>query len=301
MQTSRLIRVAVVAVAACSGCKVLDDDEPILTAGGGTGDYGERSCKEAVQEIKDCEYPFQWWFDSDGGSGKLVLIDDPAATVGVGPNAWLVMISSEADYIGTHDYDGGDCHAHCGWCEAGQYMCHGGLTEDLVPRGCVMCFPYGLPDVGEQCAALQAVCLEGGTEGDEGLDETGADTDAIGEYDCTTWRPQEGVRRDRSTITIDAALVEEVFLYQGEPVAVCDEARFRRRSDGHFEVSRLVSHGLLPEMGLATGDVILAVDGVPLNNLDSVMQAASVLADAARFTVTIARGDERFDMNVIVR
>ena len=46
------------------------------------------------------------------------------------------------------------------------------------------------------------------------------------------------------------------------------------RSDGHFEVSRLASQGLLPEMGLATGDVILAVDGATLNSLDSVMRAA---------------------------
>ena len=46
------------------------------------------------------------------------------------------------------------------------------------------------------------------------------------------------------------------------------------RSDGHFEVSRLASQGLLPEMGLATADVILAVDGATLNSLDSVMRAA---------------------------
>jgi hypothetical protein len=45
----------------------------------------------------------------------------------------------------------------------------------------------------------------------------------------------------------------------------------------------------------------VAVVTVALNDLDSVMQAASVLTDASRFTVTIARGDERFDMNVIVR
>jgi hypothetical protein len=161
-----------------------------------------------------------------------------------------------------------------------------------------MCFP-DLPDVGDQCTGLQAVCLNAE---DEGLDETGdGTTEAIGEYDCTTWRPEEGVRRDGSTITVAAALVDEIFLYQGEPLASCDGTRLRHRPDGYFEISNLGRHGLLGAMGLAQGDVLLSVNGQALHCFDAVMEAAGDVADASSFTATIGRGGERFDMEVSVR
>jgi hypothetical protein len=294
------MRVAVAAVAACGGCKLLDDDEPPTTAGGTDGDTNteDRSCVELVEAA--CDPGMSVWMNYSEGASNAVLIDDPYATVGVGPGAWLVRVDSETDYVGTYHDDGEGCEFACAWCETGQLMCHGGLTDQGV-QGCVMCFPDGLPDVGDQCAAVQAACVEG--REDEGLDETGGGTtEAIGEYDCTTWQPAEGVQRGRDgTITVDAALVDEVFLYQGEPLASCDDTRFRRRSDGYFEISKLGSHGLLVAMGLARGDALLAVSGNPMNNFDAVMEAARMFAVDTSFTVTIGRGDERFDMDVSVR
>jgi hypothetical protein len=300
MQTSRLIRVAVVAVAACSGCKLLDDDEPppIDTAGGGTGDK-ERSCLESVDAV--CQPGMDVWLNYSEGASKAILIDDPHATVGVGPGAWLVRVDSESDFVGAYYNDGESCEFACSYCGEGQHACHGGFDEHGLPR-CWTCFNYDDPLAGDQCVAFVAACNHGRGDDGEGLDETGAGTtDAIAEYDCATWRPEAGVRRDGSTIVVDAALIEEALLYQGEPLASCDDTRLRRRSQGDFEVSKLASHGLLAAMGLSRGDVFVAIDGEPLNNLDAVMQAAGRLTSAASFTVTVDRGGKRFDLNVYVR
>lgn len=163
-----------------------------------------------------------------------------------------------------------------------------------------MCFGYGIPDPGEQCAVAMAACQSG--EGD-GADETGeGTTSGAMEYDCSTWQPEQGVKQGRDgTVTIPAALVEEALLYQGEPLASCDDTRFRHRPDGYFEISRMADDGLLAAMGLEIGDVIMALDGQPLNGFDATIQALDKLASEASFTVTIDRGDGRFGMRVIVR
>ncbi|WP_266217265.1 hypothetical protein [Paraliomyxa miuraensis] len=71
MEVPRTI-VMVAAVAACAGCKLLDDDEPPLPMGTG----GEESCSDAIAVLNACEPPYQWWFGYEGGSGQLVLVDD---------------------------------------------------------------------------------------------------------------------------------------------------------------------------------------------------------------------------------
>ncbi|MCX4239103.1 hypothetical protein [Paraliomyxa miuraensis] len=298
MKVPRAI-VIVAAVAAGAGCKVLDDDEPPLpmgTSGGEAGTEGA-ACMQALDEIQNCDYPLQWWFSNGGGGGDLILMDDPAATVSVGTGAWLVMLHSEADYIGMYSYENGECLGHCGWCEAGQIMCHGGLTEETGEARCVLCLPYDQPDAGEQCAVYVAACLDGWAEG---LDETGAGTtDGAAGYDCSWWHPEEGVQRDGSRVTVDAALIEEALLYQGEPLATCDGTRFRPREDGHLEVSRLGEHGLAVAMGLELGDALLAVDGQHLNSIDAMMNAASKLG-AGSFAVTLERAGEPIELSVVV-
>lgn len=109
------------------------------------------------------------------------------------------------------------------------------------------------------------------------------------------------MRHDGSTVIVDAALLEEALLYQGEPLASCDDTRFRQRTDGHFEISRLADHGLLAAMGLERGDVILAMDGAPMNDLDTLMVAASRISAASSLTITVSRAGEKLDLRVVVR
>lgn len=293
------MRVAVAAVAACSGCKVLDDDEPppIDSGGDATGGHVRSCVGEALEGLDTaCPPPRQWWLEHMGAKSKAVLIDDPEATIGVGPGAWLVRVDSETDYVGTYNHVDEDCDVACGWCLPGQHMCHTG-RDAQGEVDCWACIDLGTPNPGMECVAALEACNQ------DGVDETsGGTTEAIGEYDCTTWRPEEGVRRSNDgMITIDAAMVQEVLLYQGEPLASCDDTRFRRRPDGYFEISKLGEHGLLAAMGLAQGDTIRAMNGKPLNTFDAVMQAAGSLTDGASFTATIDRGDVRFDMRVSVR
>ena len=90
-------------------------------------------------------------------------------------------------------------------------------------------------------------------------------------------------------------------VHQGEPLASCDDTRLRLRSAGGFEISKLAPHGLLAAMGFARGDVFIAIEGEPLNNLDAVLQAAGRLTSAANFTVTVDRAGEPLDLEVYVR
>lgn len=60
----------------------------------------------------------------------------------------------------------------------------------------------------------------------------------------------------------------------GEPLAQCDGTRFRRRSDGSYEVSALAAGGLLARIGLERGDTILAVDGEPMHEADRIVAKA---------------------------
>ena len=299
MQTARLIRFGAFAVATFSGCKVLDDDEPppMDTAG---ADTGGDSCVALVEAA--CDPGMNVVMNYSVGGGKAVLIDDPHASVGVGPEAWLVKVESESDFVGVY-HDGGEgCVFACFYCQPGQNLCHGGFDEQGLPR-CWSCSSYDDPNAEESCTALQAACQQvDADDGSGGLDETGSGTtDAIGEYDCTTWRPKEGVRRDGGTIIVDGVMVEEAMLYQGEPLASCDDTRFRHRSDGYFEISRMADDGLLAAMGLARGDVILAVNGAPLNDLDTVMQVVSRISAASSFTITISRSGARLVSHVVIR
>lgn len=280
-------RTAMTLMTVACGCAILDDDEPspIGTTGG-----EDQTCKEAAEQVANCEPPYQWWFDQNGGHGQLVAIDDPAARVTVGPNAWLMMITSSADYVGTHTYNNGDCHVHCGWCEAGQVPCLGGSLAD--PE-CLLCLPFDHPTVGEQCATFIAACLDG-----ESLDETGAETSG---YDCTAWHPEEAVQCEGSTVTIDARIVDEILFYDGAPLATCDDTRIRARPDGYFEISQVTEHGLLASIGLMGGDILSTVDDLAVNNLDAVMTLAGILSTPATHTVTVERNEVAFQLKVVIR
>jgi len=63
----------------------------------------------------------------------------------------------------------------------------------------------------------------------------------------------------------------------------------------------MADDGLLAAMGLARGDVILAVNGAPLNDLDTVMQVVSRISAASSFTITVSRSGARLVSHVVIR
>jgi hypothetical protein len=302
-----------------AACNLVDDEprvDPDATSGGAGED--RQSCLETAAEIQaECEYPLQFWVSSEGGGSTMLLVDDPSASVGIGPGAWLVQVATAADYVGMYQYSGDSCEIGCGWCALGQHVCHGGLADDGLPL-CWACLPFDAPDAAAACLAALSTCADGeggsddgttsGTGGEDGVDETGSEViepGASNPYDCTMWRPGEGVSRDHSgALVLDATLIEDLRVFHGEPLVSCDATRFRWRSDGLLEVSRRADQGLLAQMGLVPGDVVLAIDGRSMNGYDAVMRTVDeLLASGSRrtaFTLAIQRGNRRFVERVLV-
>lgn len=293
-------------------CSLVDDEPP----GVDTDDVdGVPEACHAQYELAQAKCLPGMQFESmvDGAGGSVILVDDPGAAVGVGPDAWLVQVSTEADYIASYQFDGATCTVGCGWCDTGESMCHQGFNENGYPVGCFMCLPYGTPDVGAQCADFMAACvgLDETGANDDGADETGADTEAMevadaDTFDCRDWDLDEAVVVDeRGGVSIDAAIVELAAAHLGEPLAKCDGTRFRRRSDGYFEVSALVGDGLLARIGLEQGDVILELDDEPMRETDLVVSKAMDLfmgaRPASKLTLVVSRGGKAITKAIQIR
>jgi hypothetical protein len=159
---------------AALACNLVDDDKPkgvsdTASTAGDTDGEQPPSCLETAAQIQgECEYPLQFWVSFAGGDRSMVLIDDPGASVGIGPGAWLVQIASAADYVGIHHYSGDSCEIGCGWCAVGQHVCHGGLSVEGQPK-CWACVPFDAPNAEDWCLAAISMC----SDPDEGADETG--------------------------------------------------------------------------------------------------------------------------------
>src|SRR5690606_10427202 len=152
----------------------LVDDEPDIPIEGSAGSGGQAGCLAFAEVVaSECMPPQQLITIWEGGGGEMVLIDDPAAAVSVGPGGWLVQVSSSADYVGTHHYEGDSCTVGCGYCAPGQALCFADQDEDKVPE-CVSCMSADMPDAHEQCALFVQACADAGAEGG-GLDETGSE------------------------------------------------------------------------------------------------------------------------------
>ncbi|MCX4241327.1 PDZ domain-containing protein [Paraliomyxa miuraensis] len=305
-----------------SGCGLLEDDQPPVgpatTTMGGMTDGDELTCIEAAVHVQSiCEYPLQFWVDYSGGTSSMTLVDDPVASVGVGPGAWLVHVASAADYVGVYHHGGDDCEMGCGWCGRGEHLCHGGLTDAGQPT-CWACLPFDDPNAAEACIVALTGCSE------EGLDETGADPtsgedddpdatgsegvtdDEVPPYDCAMWEPREGVSEvGTGVLSVDVALVEAIVMFEGEPLSSCDDTRFRLRADGFFEISRRSDEGLLAALGLEPGDVILAVDGETMKGLEAVMLAVEERFSYGRIpsglTLLVGRGSDQFVTTVLIQ
>lgn len=311
-------------------CSVVDDEPPI----GDTGQT-EHACQEQLETLEAACLPgMRLELMFEGGGGSIILIDDPGATVGVGPDAWLVQVGAEADYVASQQLDGVTCTGGCGWCARGESVCHQGLDESGAPIGCLMCLPYGVPDVGTQCATFMAACAgldetgaeddgvdetgagddgDDGDDGDEDVDETGAESDSGAlqladpdAFDCRNWDLDGAVVSGmRGDVIVDAAVVEMAAAHLGEPLAKCDGTRFRRRSDGYFEISALAASGLLSRIGLEQGDILFAIDGESMHGADRIVSKAMDLFMGGRptseVTLVVFRGAEAIDKVVHIR
>lgn len=305
-------------VFACA-CNLTDNTPPGDLPGTGGTDDGAAGCFEAA--AGQCLPGQQFIGSFQEGDADVVLVDDPEASVGVGPNAWLVSVGSSADWVGSYEYDGGSCTVGCGWCAQGQSLCHGGFDEDMYPK-CPLCLGAGVDDPGDQCATWIEACPEAGDD-EGGLDETGGDEDSGrnggetgdegldetsgAEYDCALWDPAGAVSvgPHPGTMVVDMELVEEIVEYFGDPLADCDNTRFGQQADGYFAVRRMSSTGLLAKIGLREGDAILALDGERMSDPDTVASAAVALFLGNKitegFTLTYRRGRATEQLRVLVR
>jgi hypothetical protein len=147
---------------------------------------------------------------------------------------------------------------------------------------------------------------DGDGDGGGGADTTGGDDAGVLDYDCADWDPSGAVTRDaRGNAIVDGALVEELAAHFGDPLADCDDTAFYRQSDGYFAVSRRSQKGVLAQIGIEPGDVILALDGVAMDDLDQIAKATVDLFLGHRitsgFSLTIARGRTKLVRQILVR
>lgn len=93
-----------------TACNLVDDEPPDLghdsdTDGArqgrsGQGRAGQAECLAAAEQIQSqCLPPQQFIAMWNEGNSAMILVDDPAASVGIGPGGWLVQVG-RSDAVG---------------------------------------------------------------------------------------------------------------------------------------------------------------------------------------------------------
>jgi general secretion pathway protein C len=110
---------------------------------------------------------------------------------------------------------------------------------------------------------------------------------------------------DRIDCTNDAhcvvqrELVEEVF---ANPGAFASQApRMMPSADGGFKISSVKNGSLVKQLGFASGDRLMAVNGEELAGMDAVLGLATKLRRAASVTVTIDRKGKTIEKQIDIR
>lgn len=319
---------AAVLLAGLTACNLVDDEPPDLGHDSDTdGEAGQAECLAAAEQIQSqCLPPQQFIAMWDEGNSSMILVDDPAASVGIGPGGWLVQVGSSADYIGSYQFDGDTCTIGCGWCQPGRSLCHSGFDENGLPA-CMMCIPADTPDPGEQCAAPSiSRCAWQPTMGGSTrrvVRPTPAPTVAPTRPEpvatrarpraCSSTTARSGNRREPWCSTHAATCSSTPRSWRRSRctmAALCPTATERafgshRPSTGHFAIARMTTTGLLAQMGLRPDDVILAIDGDPMTGIDTIASTTVDLFLGSRvtsgFTLTIGRGREVIAKAVRVR
>lgn len=168
----RLTRLSLIVLALTQGiigCSLVDDEPTDPSAG---MDGTELSCVELAQlTAESCVPPESLVANYSDAGGTAIRVDDPQASVEIGPNAWLVSVSGSPNWVGSSASGGVDCTFGCGYCPPGESLCHGGL-DDAGVANCYTCFKDdGRDSVGirDACANYVEVACEG-----SGPDETGS-------------------------------------------------------------------------------------------------------------------------------
>jgi len=98
---------------------------------------------------------------------------------------------------------------------------------------------------------------------------------------------------------VQRELVEEVF---ANPGAFAGQApRMMPAPDGGFKMSSVKSGSLVKQLGFASGDRLLAVNGEELGGMDAVLGLATKLRRAASVTVTIDRKGKTIEKQIDIR
>jgi general secretion pathway protein C len=98
---------------------------------------------------------------------------------------------------------------------------------------------------------------------------------------------------------VQRELVEEVF---ANPGAFASQApRMMPSADGGFKISSVKSGSLVKQLGFASGDRLLAVNGEELNGMDAVLGLTTKLRRAASVTVTIDRKGKTIEKQIDIR
>ena len=304
------------------GCNLVDDEPPETTDGGESGGDGEAVCIAAIEAgAQTCMPPQQFWFDFNGASYNMLLIDDPGASVSV-LGGLLLSVGGSADYIGTYNSEDPDCGVFCGWCQPGQNLCMSAFDAEGNPE-CLLCMaPSGDPSADQEaCEDHLAVCLgaaESGTDSG-GLDESGGADDESGGaddesgddggvapyYDCAWWDPVGAVTFDAAgRAYIDTYVLDDVIDYFGHPLSQCDGTQFSLTSSGHFKISRLAAGGVLDQLGLQRNDVLVKSNGVELDDLEAIADLTIDLfydQPASWFTLTYQRRKATHQLTVVLQ
>jgi S1-C subfamily serine protease len=102
---------------------------------------------------------------------------------------------------------------------------------------------------------------------------------------------------DRPARVIARSLLDrELSDFQG----LSDQASVAQLSAGGFRLSRLRSGSFVERMGLRVGDIILRVDGRPINSADDASAAYAWLRVTDHFTVELVRDGRPITLRYVI-
>lgn len=279
------MRVAMVAVAACGGCKVLDDDEPPTTSGTGGDAVAEiGACAEILELVLEdgcppSSYPQVHY---DGGSSTVLRLDDPSVAAELELGMLIQFgVRSGADWVGYNIIQNGDCTAGCfvPGCATGNYGCYATYAD-----GNLCSFWCDSIEDADACTDLSATCL--GVDSDGGLDDTGG---GVAPYDCDDWRP-ESVQSSGGIHVVPRSLVDTLAREDAEALIECDGLRLRQGPEGYWSISKMADSGILGRLGLQLGDELRSFDGVSLDSFDGAIKAMDdIVGDDGPFLLRVRR------------
>jgi len=160
-----------------------------------------------------------------------------------------------------------------------------------------MCPDKPAADAGEEETGSTSTGGETDGSSETGVPTTGGGLFALAESEIAVMLTCEG-----HTCHVSQAFIDMVL---GDPAALLDDSTRLREATRQGQVVGMkftaVSPGSLADrLGFQSGEVIVAVDGLPFRNLDEFVAAASEIFDAETVTVTTEHGNQQIE-HVFIR